>query len=106
MGLRFQSCCIGAWQDATQPVVLAPASAAHAHSEVGKAKMGTPSALVRFGIVRSYANSLVTADSDGPQSPSSPGGPSALLRREGDIVSFRSLYVDIGEIDVQTDGGC
>lgn len=97
----------GACQDATQPVVLAPASAAHAHSEVGKAKLGTPSALVRFGIVRSYANSLVSADSDGgPSSPSSPGGPSALLRREGDIVSFRSLYVDIGEIDVQTDGQC
>ena len=39
-----------------------------------------------------------------PATPKAGGASSAILRREGDILSFRSLYLDIGEIDVQTDG--
>jgi hypothetical protein len=89
-------------QDATQPVVLAPASAAHAHAEVGKAKAKQATPLVRFGIVRSYANSLVAAKSD--SSPSSPAAAVTAPRREGEIWSFRSIFVDVSEIDVQTDG--
>ncbi len=87
-------------------MVLAPASAAHAHAESGVSRaLGQP--LVRFGIVRSYANSLPCGTGEaGAGQPATPKacGPSAIMRREGDILSFRSLYLDIGEIDVQTDG--
>ena len=92
-------------QDATQPVVLAPASAAHAHVEAGVSRVvGQP--LVRFGIVRSFANSLPGGPGEGSGQPATPkpGSTSSILHREGDILSFRSLYLDIGEIDVQTDG--
>lgn len=87
-------------------MVLAPASAAHAHAESGVSRaVGQP--LVRFGIVRSYANSLPSgAGEAGAGQPATPKacGPSAIMRREGDILSFRSLYLDVGEVDVQTDG--
>jgi hypothetical protein len=89
-------------QDATQPVVLAPASAAHAHAEAGKA--GGPTPIMRFGVVRSFANSLVNSAVESGSAPSSPMGGPSLLRKEGDILSFRSLYLDVGEVDVQTDG--
>lgn len=95
-------------QDATQPVVLAPASAAHAHAEAGVSGAGQQP-LVRFGIVRSFANSLPGGSAEGAAGPSTPatpkaGGAASIMRREGDILSFRSLYLDIGEVDVQTDG--
>ena len=63
---------------------------------------------MRFGIVRSYANSLVAAEvgQHAQQPHLAHGGRRPLLRREGDILSFRSLYLDVGEIDVQTDGEC
>ena len=86
-------------------MVLAPASAAHAHVEAGVSRaVGQP--LVRFGIVRSFANSLPGSPGEPSGQPATPkaGGASAILRREGDILSFRSLYLDVGEIDVQTDG--
>jgi hypothetical protein len=91
-------------QDATQPVVLAPASAAHAHAEAAVAKHGPPTPLIRFGVVRSFANSLVSSAADSGSAPSSPVGGASAVRRDGDILSFRSLYLEIGEIDVQTDG--
>ena len=96
--------------DATQPVVLAPASAAHAHAESGVSRVGQQP-LVRFGIVRSFANSLPSGSlGEAAGTPSMPATPKAaqgatsVLRREGDILSFRSLYLDVGEVDVQTDG--
>lgn len=89
-------------QDATQPVVLAPASAAHAHAEAGKT--GGPTPIMRFGVVRSFANSLVDSAVGSGSAPSSPIAGPSVLRKEGDILSFRSLYLDVGEIDVQTDG--
>ncbi len=62
--------------------------------------------LVRFGIVRSFANSLPGGPGESAGQPATPkaGGAASIMRREGDILSFRSLYLDIGEIDVQTDG--
>ena len=39
-----------------------------------------------------------------PTTPKAAQGATSVLRREGDILSFRSLYLDIGEVDVQTDG--
>lgn len=44
--------------DATQPVVLAPATVAHAHSKTAQALTGQDSALIEFGIARSFANSV------------------------------------------------
>jgi hypothetical protein len=98
-------------QDATQPVVLAPASAAHAHAEAGVMKHSAQSTpVVRFGVVRSFANSLVTSAAEGaPSAPASPAAAPIALRdgrRDGSIMSFRSLYLEVGEIDVQTDGKC
>ncbi|BDA48868.1 probable vacuolar protein sorting-associated protein 13A at C-terminar half [Coccomyxa sp. Obi] len=89
--------------DATQPVVLAPASAAHAHAEAGKS--GGPTPIMRFGVVRSFANSLVSSAVESGSAPSSPVAGPSVLRKEGDILSFRSVYLDVGEIDVQTDDG-
>lgn len=83
-------------------MVLAPASAAHAHAEAGKA--GGPTPIVRFGVVRSFANSLVTSSVESGSAPASPVAGPSVLRKEGDILSFRSIYLDVGEIDVQTDG--
>ena len=86
-------------------MVLAPASAAHAHVEAGVSRaVGQP--MVRFGIVRSFANSLPGGPVEGIGQSTTPkaGGVASVMRREGDILSFRSLYLDIGEIDVQTDG--
>ncbi len=62
--------------------------------------------MVRFGIVRSFANSLPGGPGEGIGQSTTPkaGGASSVMRREGDILSFRSLYLDIGEVDVQTDG--
>ena len=45
--------------DATQPVVLAPASVAHAHSKTAQALTGQNTALIEFGIARSFANSVL-----------------------------------------------
>lgn len=45
--------------DATQPVVLAPASVAHAHSKTAQALTGVDSALIEFGIARSFAYSVL-----------------------------------------------
>ena len=45
--------------DATQPVVLAPASVAHAHSKTAQALTGQDSALIEFGVARSFANSVL-----------------------------------------------
>ena len=47
--------------DATQPVVLAPASAAHAHSETAASLRGTDAPLVTFAVTRSFANSVTLA---------------------------------------------
>lgn len=44
--------------DATQPVVVAPASAAHAHSETAASLRGTDAPLVTFAVTRSFANNL------------------------------------------------
>ena len=43
--------------DATQPVVLAPASVAHAHSETAASLRGADAPLVTFAVTRSFANS-------------------------------------------------
>ena len=45
--------------DATQPVVLAPASVAHAHSKTAQALTGQDTALIEFGVARSFANSVL-----------------------------------------------
>lgn len=45
--------------DATQPVVLAPATVAHAHSKTAQALSGQDSALVEFGVARSFANTFL-----------------------------------------------
>lgn len=68
------------------------------------AKSGPPTPLIRFGVVRSFANSLVSSTADSGPAPSSPVGSASAVRKDGDILSFRSLYLEIGEIDVQTDG--
>lgn len=56
--------------DATQPVVLAPATVAHAHSKTAQALTGQDSALIEFGIARSFANTVLRGGEQvGPWSP-------------------------------------
>lgn len=45
--------------DATQPVVLAPATVAHAHSKTAQALTGADAALIEFGVARSFAYSVL-----------------------------------------------
>lgn len=45
--------------DATQPVVLASASVAHAHSKTAQALTDADAPLIEFVIARSFANTLI-----------------------------------------------
>lgn len=58
--------------DATQPVVLAPASVAHARSETAQSLVGT-NELITFRLVRSFANRRMSTR-DPSLGPSSSGG--------------------------------
>ena len=50
--------------DATQPVVLAPASVAHAHSRTAQALATGDMPLIEFTVARSFANTLIKSSLD------------------------------------------
>ena len=103
--------------DASQPVVLAPASAAHAHSKTAQSLVGGDTALVTFGCTRSYANALAAAaepsnrdgmEVSGNAMPVSDAGVTPNWtegHKMGDvqsaITSFKDIHLQIGEMDFQ-----
>ena len=103
--------------DASQPVVLAPASAAHAHSKTAQSLVGGDTALVTFGCTRSYANALAAAaepsNRDGMEVSGNamPANDVGVTRnwtegyKMGDvqsaITSFKDIHLQIGEMDFQ-----
>ena len=103
--------------DASQPVVLAPASAAHAHSKTAQSLVGGDTALVTFGCTRSYANALAAAaepsnrdgmEVSGNAMPASDVGVTRNWTegaKMGDvqsaITSFKDIHLQIGEMDFQ-----
>eukprot|EP00891_Asterochloris_glomerata_P007978 jgi/Astpho2/7978/Aster-x0337 len=107
--------------DASQPVVLAPASAAHAHSKTAQSLVGGDTALVTFGCTRSYANALAAAaepsNRDGMEVSGNamPANDVGVTRnwtegyKMGDvqsaITSFKDIHLQIGEMDFQAEDG-
>ncbi|KAK9800258.1 hypothetical protein WJX73_008605 [Symbiochloris irregularis] len=102
--------------DATQPVVLAPASAAHAHSETAASLRGMDAPLITFAIVRSYANNATMNTTAGesagmlPTAGSQGGGVTQATAEKtieagAGIWSFKLLSLNIGELDFSADDG-
>ena len=101
--------------DATQPVVLAPASVAHAHSQTAQSLIGGDADLVTFGITRSFANTMsgdrradpAPAGNKGSANPigQEPQAGDAVLDSNSSILSFKEIYLTIGELDFQADDG-
>ena len=109
--------------DATQPVVLASASVAHARSETAQSLVGDTGPLINFGLTRSFANTIVAsgdstsaaskAGSGNRQQPQTAGanGPAGWSdgNKMGDnpaaILSFKDIHLNVGEMDFQADDG-
>ena len=109
--------------DATQPVVLASASVAHARSDTAQSLVGDTGPLISFGMTRSFANTIV-ASSESTSAVSNPAlgskqpvqtagvaGPSNWSdgNKMGDnpaaILSFKDIHLKVGEMDFQADDG-
>ena len=109
--------------DATQPVVLASASVAHARSDTAQSLVGDTGPLISFGMTRSFANTIVASgESSSAVSNPAPGnkqpvqtagvaGPSNWSdgNKMGDnpaaILSFKDIHLKVGEMDFQADDG-
>lgn len=106
--------------DATQPVVLASASVAHARSDTAQSLTGDEGPLVSFGMTRSFANTIVASgESNSAGSNPSPGNrmsagasPNSNWdqgNKMGDnpsaILSFKDIHLRVGEMDFQADDG-
>ena len=106
--------------DATQPVVLASASVAHARSDTAQSLGGDEGPLVSFGMTRSFANTIVASgESNSAGANPSPGNRMAAGaspssdwdqgNKMGDnpsaILSFKDIHLRVGEMDFQADDG-
>lgn len=109
--------------DATQPVVLASASVAHARSDTAQSLVGDTGPLISFGLTRSFANTIMASGdsssaaskpaSGNRQQPQTAGavGPSGWSdgNKMGDnpaaILSFKDIHLKVGEMDFQADDG-
>lgn len=90
--------------DATQPVVLAPATVAHAHSKTAQALTGQDSALVEFGISRSFANTVMRGGEQvRPSGPLQPPSSSAVGLHRSLAIPFVTL--DSSLTDVMAERG-
>ena len=110
--------------DASQPVVLASASVAHARSSTAKVLVGDTGPLISFEVIRSFANTMVatgqsssavadpsssnrqslTAGASVPRRPGWGDG-SKIGDKSSAILSFKEIKLDIGEMDFQADNG-
>ncbi|KAL0018632.1 hypothetical protein WJX77_009530 [Trebouxia sp. C0004] len=108
--------------DATQPVVLASASVAHARSDTAQSLVGDTGPLISFGFTRSFANTIVASgESNSVASNPAQGNRSSQMagasgaggwgegNRMGDnpaaILSFKDIHLNVGEMDFQADDG-
>lgn len=107
--------------DATQPVVLASASVAHARSDTAQSLVGDTGPLISFGFTRSFANTIVASgeSNSAGQNPAQGNRPSQAGasgpgswsegNRMGDnpaaILSFKDIHLKVGEMDFQADDG-
>ena len=109
--------------DATQPVVLASASVAHARSDTAQSLVGDTGPLISFGMTRSFANTIVasgesTSSASNPAPGSKQPGQTAGVagppswsdgNKMGDnpaaILSFKDIHLKVGEMDFQADDG-
>ena len=108
--------------DATQPVVLASASVAHARSATAQSLVGDTGPLISFGFTRSFANTIVASGesnsaasnpAQGNRSSQTAGASGAGSWGEGNrmgdnpaaILSFKDIHLKVGEMDFQADDG-
>ena len=108
--------------DATQPVVLASASVAHARSDTAQSLVGDTGPLISFGFTRSFANTIVaSAESTsavvnpgpsnrqsltaGANAPSTWGEGNRMGDNPAAILSFKDVHLKVGEMDFQADDG-
>lgn len=106
--------------DATQPVVLASASVAHARSDTAQSLVGDEGPLVSFGLTRSFANTIVASgEHNSAAANPSPGNRVSATagvapdwdmgKIMGDtpsaILSFKDIHLRVGEMDFQADDG-
>jgi len=108
--------------DATQPVVLASASVAHARSDTAQSLVGDTGPLISFGFTRSFANTIVASGesnsaalnpAQGNRSSQTAGASGAGGWGEGNrmgdnpaaILSFKDIHLKVGEMDFQADDG-
>lgn len=106
--------------DATQPVVLASASVAHARSDTAQSLVGDTGPLISFGMTRSFANTIVASgESSSSVSNPAPGNKQPAQtagvadwsdgNKMGDnpaaILSFKDIHLKVGEMDFQADDG-
>ena len=105
--------------DATQPVVLASASVAHARSDTAQSLVGDEGPLISFGLTRSFANTIVASgESNSAGSNPTPGNRISATAGASDwdsgktmgdtpsaILSFKDIHLRVGEMDFQADDG-
>ena len=109
--------------EATQPVVLASASVAHARSDTAQSLVGDTGPLISFGMTRSFANTIVAtgesnsaasnpaagnkqqAQTAGASSPQSWSDGNKMGDNPAAILSFKDIHLKVGEMDFQADDG-
>ena len=109
--------------EATQPVVLASASVAHARSDTAQSLVGDTGPLISFGMTRSFANTIVASGESssagsnpapgnkqqsqtaGANAPANWGDGNKMGDNPAAILSFKDIHLKVGEMDFQADDG-